>query len=143
MLWCYKDGSAGFRWVPLGFAGFLRVPPGSTGLILALRIAFLIKSYLNFSTHFGEWPHTCLLLDISKIDISRIDIKTRQLFAEKLCMYMIDEYLITYLPYRLQSKSRVLFFKMDFWVGFNSKYPSNSGLLNQKVGFYLRKTPKT
>ena len=43
-----------------------------------------------FSTHFGEWPHTCLLLDISKIDISRIDIKTRQLFAEKLCMYMND-----------------------------------------------------
>ena len=48
----------------------------------------------------------------------------------------------TLLPYPLQSKPGVLHFKMDFWVGFNSKYPSKSGLLNKKVGLYSRKTTK-
>ena len=47
------------------------------------------------------------------------------------------------LPYPHQSKPGVLFSKMDFLVGFNSKRPSKSELLNQKVGFYSRKTPKT
>jgi hypothetical protein len=32
---------------------------------------------------------------------------------------------------------------MDFWVGFSSKNPLNSGLLSQKVGVYSRKTRKT
>ena len=38
--------------------------------------------------------------------------------------------------YPHQSKTGVLFFKRNFWVGFNSKYPSKSGLLNKKVGLY-------
>ena len=32
---------------------------------------------------------------------------------------------------------------MGFWVGVNSKNPSKSGLFDQKVGVYSRKTPKT
>ena len=32
---------------------------------------------------------------------------------------------------------------MGFWVGVNSKNPSNSGLFDQKVGFFSRKIPKT
>ena len=45
-------------------------------------------------------------------------------------------------PYPLDCKPGVLFFKMDFWVGFNSKYPWKSGLLSKKVGFYSRKPQK-
>ena len=48
-----------------------------------------------------------------------------------------------YLPYPLDSNPGVVFFKMDFWVGFSSKNPLKSGLLSQKVGVYSRKTPKT
>ena len=48
-----------------------------------------------------------------------------------------------YLPFPLDCNPRILFFKMGFWVGFNSKNPSNSGLFDQKVGVYSRKTPKT
>ena len=47
------------------------------------------------------------------------------------------------IPYPLECSPGVLFFKMDFWVGFNSKYLSKSGLFSKKVGFYSRKTPKT
>ena len=47
------------------------------------------------------------------------------------------------LPYPLDSNPGVVFFKMDFWVGFSSKNPLKSGLLSQKVGVYSRKTPKT
>ena len=32
---------------------------------------------------------------------------------------------------------------MGFWVGVNSKNPLKSGLFDQKVGVYSRKTPKT
>ena len=32
---------------------------------------------------------------------------------------------------------------MGFWVGVNSKNPSKSGLFDQKVGVYSRKTTKT
>ena len=47
------------------------------------------------------------------------------------------------LPYPLDCNPRVLFFKMGFWVGVNSKNPSKSGLFDQKVGVYSRKTTKT
>ena len=42
----------------------------------------------------------------------------------------------------LDCNPRVLFFKMGFWVGVNSKNASKSGLFDQKVGVYSRKTPK-
>ena len=45
--------------------------------------------------------------------------------------------------YPLDCNPRVLFFKMGFWVGVNSKNASKSGLFDQKVGVYSRKTPKT
>ena len=47
------------------------------------------------------------------------------------------------IPYPLEYKHGVIFFKMGFWVRFNSKNPSKSGLFDQKMGFYSRKTPKT
>ena len=47
------------------------------------------------------------------------------------------------LPYPLEYNHGVIFFKMGFWVRFNSKNPSKSGLFDQKMGFYSRKTPKT
>ena len=48
-----------------------------------------------------------------------------------------------YIPYPLEYNHGVIFFKMGFWVRFNSKNPSKSGLFDQKMGFYSRKTPKT
>ena len=51
--------------------------------------------------------------------------------------------LLSELPYPLDCNPRVLFFKMGFWVGVNSKNPSKSGLFDQKVGVYSRKTTKT
>ena len=48
-----------------------------------------------------------------------------------------------YIPYPLEYNHGVLFFNMSFWVRFNSKNPSKSGLFYQKMGFYSRKTPKT
>ena len=51
--------------------------------------------------------------------------------------------LLSELPYPLDCNPRVLFFKMGFWVGVNSKNPSKSGLFDQKMGVYSRKTPKT
>ena len=47
------------------------------------------------------------------------------------------------IPYPLEYNHGVIFFKMGFWVRFNSKNPSKSGLFDQKMGFYSRKTPKT
>ena len=46
------------------------------------------------------------------------------------------------IPYPGHCNPRVLFSKMAFWVGFNSKKSSKSVLFCQKVGFYSRKTPK-
>ena len=47
------------------------------------------------------------------------------------------------LLYPLEYNHGVLFFNMGFWVRFNSKNPSKSGLFEKKVGVYLRKNPKT
>ena len=47
------------------------------------------------------------------------------------------------IQYPRQCSPGVLFFNMGFWVGDNSKNPSKSGLFEQKVGVYSRKTPKT
>ena len=47
------------------------------------------------------------------------------------------------LPYPLEYNHGVIFFKMGFWVRFNSKNPSKRGLFDQKMGFYSRKSPKT
>ena len=46
-----------------------------------------------------------------------------------------------YIPYLSQCNPGVVFFKMGFWVRFNLKKPSKSGLFKKKVGFYSRKTP--
>ena len=48
-----------------------------------------------------------------------------------------------YIPYLSQCNPGVVFFKMGFWVRFNLKNPSKSGLFNKKVGFYSRKPKKT
>ena len=47
------------------------------------------------------------------------------------------------IPYPRHCCPGVLFFNMGFWVGVNSKNPLKSGLFDQKVGVYSRKTPKT
>ena len=46
------------------------------------------------------------------------------------------------LPYPHQCNARVLFFKMGFWEGFNSRNPSKSGLLSKKSGVLFKKNPK-
>ena len=58
-------------------------------------------------------------------------------------MLIIGIKILRYIPYQLDCNPKVLFFKMSFWVGVNSKNPSISGLFDQKVGVYSRKTPKT
>ena len=62
-------------------------------------------------------------------------------------MYVVEYFYITVyfiqIPYPLEYNHGVLFFNMGFWVRFNSKNPSKSGLFDQKMGFYSRKTPKT
>ena len=58
-------------------------------------------------------------------------------------MGRLEQCIFIQIPYPLDCNPRVLFFKMSFWVGVNSKNPSISGLFDQKVGVYSRKTPKT
>ena len=58
-------------------------------------------------------------------------------------MGRLEQCIFIQIPYPLDCNPRVLFFKMSFWVGVNSKNPSKSGLFHQNVGVYSRKTPKT
>ena len=58
-------------------------------------------------------------------------------------MGRLEQCIFIQIPYPLDCNPRVLFFKMSFWVGVNSKNPSKSGLFDQKVGVYSRKTTKT
>ena len=46
------------------------------------------------------------------------------------------------IPYPLEYNHGVIFFKMGFWVRFNSKNPSKSGLFDQKNGVLFKKNPK-
>ena len=49
--------------------------------------------------------------------------------------------LLKYLPYPRQCNPGVVFFKMGFWVRFNLKNSSKSGLF-KKSGVLFKKTPK-
>ena len=62
---------------------------------------------------------------------------SRHLFSELAVI------VIFYIPYPFVYNHEVLFFNIGFWVMFNSKNPSKSGLFDQKMGFYSRKTQKT
>ena len=60
-----------------------------------------------------------------------IVISSTAVGGKEVCKNIVQIYNI---PYPLDCKPRVLFFKMDFWVGFNSKYPT-LGSLNSKSAF--------
>ena len=62
---------------------------------------------------------------------------SRHLFSELAVI------VIFYIPYPFVYNHEVLFFNIGFWVMFNSKNPSKSGLFDQKMGFNSRKTQKT
>ena len=53
-------------------------------------------------------------------------------------MGRLEQCIFIQIPYPLDCNPRVLFFKMSFWVGVNSKNPSISGLFDQKVDFLTK-----
>ena len=63
-------------------------------------------------------------------------------FGPRVFDFIVKIYRLLGILYLLVYSHRVVFFKMSFWVKFNSKNPFISGLFDHKMGFNSRKTPK-
>ena len=63
-------------------------------------------------------------------------------FGPRVFDFIVKIYRLLGILYLLVYSHSVVFYKMSFWVKFNSKKPFISGLFDHKMEFNSRKTPK-